>query len=70
MRASQVAPERAFTVLDSDGSDLKDFSKCFSFGEGDGVVAAQDMLGLLHYLGLPLTQDRAKHHIETVLYID
>ena len=25
--------------------------------EGDGVVAAQDMLGLLHHLGLPLKQD-------------
>lgn len=26
VRASQVAPERAFAVLDSDGSDLKDLS--------------------------------------------
>lgn len=40
--ASGVEPDRAFSVLDRDG---------------DGIVAIGDIVALLHYLGLPLTQE-------------
>ena len=58
--AAGVEPDLAFSVLDRDGFALRlsAVAVCSKLWcPGDGMVSMEDVVALLHHLGLPLPQD-------------